>query len=168
MATKTNSARDVLLTLCNRNIDLRNCVICIDEVQFYDEEIIIVAETLRLEGAHVVCCGLDMDYRGESFAFAKIENARYLKALELLKAAGLADMIKSPMSIGHLMAISNHVVKLSARTFEGDEATHTMKTSIASEAIVEIGDNDIYKPVPASCNPQVMERVQKFKLLLDL
>jgi thymidine kinase len=40
----------------------------IDEVQFFDQGIVEVAETLRSRGVRVVVAGLDTDFRGRPFA----------------------------------------------------------------------------------------------------
>jgi thymidine kinase len=42
-------------------------VIAVDEVQFFDEGILSVAETLANRGLRVIMAGLDMDFRGEPF-----------------------------------------------------------------------------------------------------
>lgn len=42
-------------------------VIAIDEVQFYDEDIILVIEELAKMGKRVMVAGLDTDFRGEPF-----------------------------------------------------------------------------------------------------
>jgi len=42
-------------------------VVAIDEVQFFDDDIIGVAETLAERGLRVIVAGLDMDFRGEPF-----------------------------------------------------------------------------------------------------
>ncbi|WP_164503768.1 MULTISPECIES: thymidine kinase [Erysipelothrix] len=42
-------------------------VVAIDEVQFFDEEIVKVCDHLALEGKRVMVAGLDMDFRGEPF-----------------------------------------------------------------------------------------------------
>ncbi|MFV0255120.1 MAG: thymidine kinase [Erysipelotrichaceae bacterium] len=42
-------------------------VVAIDEVQFFDEQIITVCETLAESGKRVMVAGLDMDFRGEPF-----------------------------------------------------------------------------------------------------
>lgn len=45
-----------------------NCrVVGIDEVQFFDNDIIKVAQTLAYRGIRVIAAGLDMDFRGEPF-----------------------------------------------------------------------------------------------------
>ena len=42
-------------------------VIAIDEVQFFDENIVLVCETLADQGKRVMVAGLDMSFRGEPF-----------------------------------------------------------------------------------------------------
>lgn len=42
-------------------------VVAIDEVQFFDSEILGVVEVLAERGLRVICAGLDMDFRGEPF-----------------------------------------------------------------------------------------------------
>lgn len=42
-------------------------VVAIDEVQFFDEDIIKVCDHLALKGIRVMVAGLDMDFRGEPF-----------------------------------------------------------------------------------------------------
>ncbi|WP_202079654.1 thymidine kinase [Caldalkalibacillus salinus] len=41
--------------------------IAIDEVQFFDEGIVPVVQTLADKGLRVICAGLDQDFRGEPF-----------------------------------------------------------------------------------------------------
>ena len=43
-------------------------VVGIDEVQFFDEEIVEVCETLADQGRRVIVAGLDQDYRGVPFS----------------------------------------------------------------------------------------------------
>lgn len=42
-------------------------VVAIDEVQFFDEDVIDIAEYLADSGLRVMCAGLDKDFRGEPF-----------------------------------------------------------------------------------------------------
>ncbi|EYE89809.1 thymidine kinase [Fervidicella metallireducens AeB] len=42
-------------------------VVAIDEVQFFDDEIIDVCRKLADKNKRVICAGLDMDFRGEPF-----------------------------------------------------------------------------------------------------
>ena len=61
-------------------------VIAIDEAQFFDEEIVAVAQELAERGIRVIVAGLDMDFRGEPFGpmpilMAKAEKVRKLHAI---------------------------------------------------------------------------------------
>ena len=42
-------------------------VIAIDEVQFFSEDVVALADELAEAGHRVICAGLDMDFRGEPF-----------------------------------------------------------------------------------------------------
>ncbi|WP_019121060.1 thymidine kinase [Brevibacillus massiliensis] len=42
-------------------------VVAIDEVQFFDQEIVGVCQKLADRGVRVICAGLDQDFRGEPF-----------------------------------------------------------------------------------------------------
>lgn len=91
-------------------------VVGIDEVQFFNENIIRLARSLRDSGKTVLLCGLDMDYRGEPFGF-----------------------------IGSLMAISCDAVKFQAVcTICGVDAVFTQKLINGNPAgegtVVQIGD----------------------------
>jgi thymidine kinase len=50
-----------------QHIDAEIDVIAIDEVQFFDDEIVQVAQHLANSGHRVVLAGLDQDFRGEPF-----------------------------------------------------------------------------------------------------
>lgn len=161
-ANVTNASRDIINFLHYESIILQESVIFIDEVQFYDEEIIDVIEYLRLEGSHVVLCGLDMDFRGLPFELRPVDEKRHEVAM---KAAGFSDMIRSK-TVGDLMAMATHVVKLSARTIDGEEATHSLKLT-GGKDIVEVGDEN-YLPGTANQNPFVRDRVVASKQKFDL
>jgi len=55
-------ARDIL-DYIDDSVD----VVAIDEVQFFDSEIVAVCEQLACSGKRVMVAGLDMDFRGEPF-----------------------------------------------------------------------------------------------------
>jgi len=61
-ATPVKSAREILALL-----DEDTTVVAIDEAQFFDDEIIPVAERLADSGLRLVVAGLDTDFRGEPF-----------------------------------------------------------------------------------------------------
>lgn len=48
-------------------LDADTTVVAVDEVQFFDPDIVRVCESLAQQGKRVICAGLDMDFRGEPF-----------------------------------------------------------------------------------------------------
>ncbi|MEH6943634.1 thymidine kinase [Bacillus sp. JJ722] len=62
MAKSIVKSTDILLHI-DKDLD----VIAIDEVQFFDEKIIEVAQQLADSGYRVILAGLDQDFRGEPF-----------------------------------------------------------------------------------------------------
>ena len=48
-------------------VKLSTDVVAIDEAQFFDDDICIVADELANRGIRVMCAGLDTDFRGEPF-----------------------------------------------------------------------------------------------------
>ena len=63
-------------------ISVDTTVVGLDEAQFFDREIITVAQTLSDRGIRVIVAGLDMDFRGEPFGSMPVLMA---KAEEVLK-----------------------------------------------------------------------------------
>jgi thymidine kinase len=61
-----------ILELLNDDTD----VIAIDEVQFFDEGIVLVCEALADRGKRVMVAGLDMNFRGEPFGVMPILMTR--------------------------------------------------------------------------------------------
>ena len=67
-------------------IDEDTTVVAIDEAQFFDAEIVDVAQELAGHGVRVIVAGLDMDFRGEPFGpmpvlMAKAEKVDKLHAI---------------------------------------------------------------------------------------
>jgi thymidine kinase len=50
-----------------RNLDADTTVVGIEEIQFFDMDVIHVAQQLADRGVRVIAAGLDMDFRGEPF-----------------------------------------------------------------------------------------------------
>ncbi len=61
-AVAVSSAMDLL-----RQVNPDTDVVAIDEVQFFEQEIVSVCNHLADHGKRVICAGLDMDFRGEPF-----------------------------------------------------------------------------------------------------
>ncbi len=67
-------------------VDTETDVVAIDEVQFFDSDIIMVCETLADRGKRVICAGLDQDFRGLPFGampelLARAEDVSKLHAI---------------------------------------------------------------------------------------
>ncbi len=80
-AHPVSSAAEILHAL-----DADTTVVAIDEVQFFDEEVVKVCEALAEDGKRVICAGLDMDFRGIPFGpmpqlMARSEQVRKLHAI---------------------------------------------------------------------------------------
>lgn len=76
-------------------LDAETTVVGIDEVQFFDPEIVGVVESLADKGLRVIVTGLDMDFRGEPFGcmpqlMARAERVDKLHAI-CMKCGGLAS-----------------------------------------------------------------------------
>lgn len=61
-------------------------VVAIDEVQFFDDDIVIVCDALAEQGKRVICAGLDTDFRGVPFGpmpdlMARAEDVDKLHAI---------------------------------------------------------------------------------------
>ncbi len=69
-----------------QSLDDETTVVAIDEAQFFDEQIVEVADMLAEKGIRVIIAGLDMDFRGEPFGpmpqlMAKAEKVDKLHAI---------------------------------------------------------------------------------------
>lgn len=69
-----------------QQLDPATTVVAIDEVQFFDPEIVAICEKLAETGKRVICAGLDMDFRGEPFGpmpalLARAEQVTKLHAI---------------------------------------------------------------------------------------
>ena len=80
-ALPVEKARDI-----RANVDRETTVVAVDEAQFFDEEVVLVAQELAERGIRVIIAGLDMDFRGEPFGpmpllMAKAEKVDKLHAI---------------------------------------------------------------------------------------
>ena len=104
-----------------------NCeVVGIDEAQFFDENLIKVADQLANKGKRVIIAGLDMDYEGKPFG-----------------------------PIPALMAIAEEVTKLHAVCIRcGANAVYSHRISPENTRIL-IGEKDKYEPLCRKCFMEV-------------
>ncbi len=92
-------------------------VVAIDEVQFFDENILLVVEKLARRGVRVIVAGLDQDFRGNTFG---------------------------PM--GELLARADHVHKIQAIcTVCGAPASKTFRKNPEQKEQVLVGETDLYE-----------------------
>ena len=91
-------------------------VVAIDEVQFFDENIITVVTKLAVRGYRVICAGLDLDFRAQPFG---------------------------PMPT--LLALADEVMKIHAIcTVCGAPATRSQRLSTQKERVL-LGEADAYE-----------------------
>ena len=104
-------------------------VVGIDEVQFFDGEIVTVARGLVASGRRVICAGLDLDFRGEPFG-----------------------------PVPTLLALAERVDKLEAICVVcGEPATRTQRIvngipAFYDEPIIVIGAKEAYEARCRSCH----------------
>ena len=122
-----------------RHLHADTKVIGIDEGQFFDDELVDVANELADRGLRVIIAGLDMDWKGEPF---------------------------DPMPA--LMAIAESVKKLSAICVVcGEAASRTQRLVMNSDEIL-VGHGDSYESRCRKCfDPDLVPFEPKVSLRLD-
>ena len=125
-STPVDNSHSILLL--TQDVD----VVGIDEVQFFDDNIVNVCQQLANRGVRVICAGLDMDYLGNPFG---------------------------PMP--KLMAVAEYVTKVHAICVKcGNLAHHSHRLS-ASNKLVELGEKDTYEPICRHCFNKALEEEGK-------
>lgn len=105
-------------------------VVCIDEVQFFDNRILEAANTLANGGKRVIIAGLDMDYMGKPF---------------------------EPMP--QLLAVAEYVTKLHAICAESGMIANYSQRIVESENRILLGESEAYEPRARHCfRPPVDQR----------
>ncbi len=124
-STPVNNSSEILLYVNMESVQ----VVAIDEVQFFDDGIVEVCNTLANAGVRVIVSGLDMDYLGNPFG---------------------------PMP--KLMAIAEYVSKQHAIcTRCGDLAQYSHRI-VATEGQVLLGEKDSYVPLCRHCFNEAMKK----------
>jgi len=107
-------------------------VICIDEAQFFDGDIVEVANNLANHQKRVIVAGLDMDYEGKPFG---------------------------PMP--YLLAIAEFVTKLHAIcTKSGMLASYSQRVVEGTQQVM-VGEYDAYEPRARHCFTRGIEKREK-------
>lgn len=115
-SSPVNFANDILLRAGNCD------VVGIDEAQFFDEEIVNVADTLANQGKRVIVAGLDMDFKGRPF---------------------------KPMD--SMMSIAEYITKVHAVCMQcGNVASYSHRRTKSEQTIV-LGEKDIYEALCRNC-----------------
>jgi len=97
-------------------------VVGIDEAQFFDLELVSVAQQLAARGSRVIVAGLDMDYLGKPFG---------------------------PMP--GLLAVAEYVTKVHAICMQcGDLASHSFR-KVSNDSKVLLGEKESYEPRCRKC-----------------
>jgi thymidine kinase len=97
-------------------------VVGIDEVQFFDSEIVNVCNELANRGIRVIVAGLDMDFQGKPFGV-----------------------------MPQLMAIAEYVTKVHAICVECGDLANFSHRLVANEKIVLLGEKESYEPLCRKC-----------------
>ncbi|MBP5301439.1 MAG: thymidine kinase [Bacilli bacterium] len=114
-----------ILKFLNDDID----AVIIDEVQFFDENIIEICENLANDGKRVIVSGLDMDFRGEAF---KITSILLCKAEVITKLTAICLKCGNPAT-------------RSQRIINGQIAKY-------SDPIICVGASEKYEPRCRKCH----------------
>ncbi|MEI6348607.1 MAG: thymidine kinase [Bacteroidota bacterium] len=97
-------------------------VVGIDEVQFFDAEIVNVCNKLANKGIRVVVAGLDMDFLGNPFG---------------------------PMPA--LLAVAEQVTKVHAICMSCGDLAHFSHRTASGDKLVMLGEMDAYEPLCRKC-----------------
>jgi thymidine kinase len=104
-------------------------IVAIDEVQFFDDQIIDVIEKIANEGKTVIAAGLDLDYLGRPFG-----------------------------SFPTLLTLADEITKLnSVCTFCSGKARFSHRIS-NDNGIVVLGEKDKYVPLCRSCYNELKDK----------
>lgn len=137
---------------------LNGKLVFIDELQFFDHEIVDVLKDLRACNVGVFASFLNQDYRGEPFEFDVSEEFKEWERDMISR--GFGDFVQK-RNVGDVLAITTSIVNMSAIHPPNEYATMSMKMT-DSDLIVEAGDDE-YGVVPPFEHPHVIKRRSKFQ-----
>ncbi len=110
-------------------LDPEATVIAIDEVQFFDADIVALCTELAEAGKRVICAGLDMDFRGEPFG----------PVPTLLAVAEQVDKLQA------ICAVCGGPASRSQRLINGEPAYE-------DDPIVLVGADEVYQARCRGCH----------------
>jgi thymidine kinase len=123
-AHPVQTAQDILAAL-----DPKTTVVAIDEVQFFDQDVVEVCEQLAETGKRVICAGLDMDFRGVPFG----------PIPDLLARAELVDKLHA------ICVVCGESASRTQRLIEGQPAAF-------DDPIVLVGAAEVYEARCRHCH----------------
>jgi len=123
LSTPVDSATQILLL--TNEVD----VVGIDEVQFFDDEIVEVCNKLAAQGIRVIVAGLDMDFMGNPFG-----------------------------PVPALMATAEYVTKVHAICIRCGNLAQYSYRKTQEQKLVMLGETDSYEPLCRSCYEAEMKR----------
>ncbi len=115
-ARVVNNSKDILKIWSNEK------VVAIDEIQFFDSDIVEVCNELAQNGVRVILAGLDMDYLGKPFG-----------------------------PIASLLCIAEYVTKVHAICVSCGNLAHYSHRITADTGQVLVGATEKYEPLCRSC-----------------
>lgn len=130
VSTPVHNSAEILLYVNMEKVQ----VVAIDEVQFFDEEIVSVCNKLANAGIRVIVAGLDMDYLGNPFG---------------------------PMP--HLMAVAEYVTKVHAICARCGDLAQNSHRLVANQQQVMLGEKDSYEPLCRHCFQLALEQERNAK-----
>jgi thymidine kinase len=97
-------------------------LVAIDEVQFFDNDIVDLCTDLAEQGKRVICAGLDMDFRGEPFG----------PIPQLLAIAENVDKLQA------ICVVCGHAASRTQRLIEGKPACY-------EDPVLLVGASEVYE-----------------------
>ncbi|TSB44772.1 thymidine kinase [Alkalicoccobacillus porphyridii] len=110
-------------------VDEDTSVVAIDEVQFFDEDIISVASQLADAGKRVICAGLDLDFRGEPFG-------------PTMRLMAIAEQVTKLQAV---CACCSGSASRTQRLINGEPASY-------HDPVILVGASESYEPRCRSCH----------------
>ncbi|MDQ0207062.1 thymidine kinase [Alkalicoccobacillus murimartini] len=111
------------------SVDKDTVVVAIDEVQFFDTDIINAAGQLADQGIRVICAGLDLDFRGEPFG-------------PTMKLMAVAEQVTKLQAV---CASCSGSASRTQRLINGEPASY-------NDPIILVGASESYEPRCRHCH----------------
>lgn len=104
------------------DMSLEADVVCIDEAQFFDQDLVAVANELADRGQRVIIAGLDMDFEGKPFE-----------------------------PVPQLLAVAEFITKLHAVCTQSGRMAHFSERISGGTERILIGESEAYEPRARHC-----------------